>query len=125
MLTPRFVKTLFFASLALLVAAWFKGEPLPDREAVSSAMWPAPRQLATDKPPFPVTAGGVNYQIKPLYTYELNGLVVSRHDTETWWDFIHKEAAARVPQFRAKNRGFLPRPLNGIKNLGLETEKPL
>lgn len=93
MLTPRFVKTLFFASLALLVAAWFKGEPLPDREAVSAAMWPAPRQLATDKPPFPVTAGGVNYQIKPLYTYELNGLVVSRHDTETWWDFIHKEAA--------------------------------
>ncbi|MCK6389789.1 MAG: hypothetical protein L6Q40_02020 [Azonexus sp.] len=93
MVSPRFVKTLFFASLALLVAAWIKGEPLPAPDAVLAAMQAAPRQTATGEAPFSVETGGVQYQVKPLYAYELNGLVVSRHDAETWWDFIHKEAS--------------------------------
>ncbi len=35
-------------------------------------------------------SGGVTYSVKPLADYEIWGLVVSNHDSGTWWDWIHK-----------------------------------
>jgi hypothetical protein len=41
---------------------------------------------------FEVVSQGVNYKVQPLYAYDLVGLVVSKHDAHTWWDYIHREA---------------------------------
>ena len=87
-----FVKFLFYASLGLIFAAWLNADKLPSGDQISHVLMSAPSQTGTDKAPFSVETGGVRYQVKPLYRYELNGLVVSRHDAETWWDFIHREA---------------------------------
>jgi len=34
--------------------------------------------------------GGVTYTVRPVADYEIWGLVVSAHDSDTWWDWIHK-----------------------------------
>jgi hypothetical protein len=28
--------------------------------------------------------------VRPLFAYDLAGLVVSKHDADTWWDWIHR-----------------------------------
>lgn len=50
-----------------------------------------PRQSPVQKSPFHVSAGKIDYLVQPLFKYELHGMVVSRHDSDTWWDYIHKE----------------------------------
>jgi hypothetical protein len=39
----------------------------------------------------PVAVGGIDYRVQPLYKYDIYGLVVSKHDANTWWDYLHKE----------------------------------
>ena len=34
----------------------------------------------------------MTYRIDPLYTYDLHGLVVSRHDSTSWTDYLHRES---------------------------------
>jgi hypothetical protein len=40
---------------------------------------------------FQAVAAGVNYTIKPLFDYRIQGVVVSRHDTAAWWDLVHRK----------------------------------
>ena len=47
-------------------------------------------QVAVRKAAFQTTVNGVTYTVQPLYTYDLYGVVVSMHDTKTWWDYIHR-----------------------------------
>jgi hypothetical protein len=85
------VKLAFFASLALVLsAAWMRhATPAPTR--IDSAVLDEPQQTATRKTAFKTRAGGVDYEVKPLFDYELTGLVVTMHDSHTWWDTIHAE----------------------------------
>src|SRR5262249_14515723 len=54
-------------------------------------LYEAPKQVPVGAHPAAVTVNGVQYSIQPRYTYELSGLVVELHDSETWWDYAHKE----------------------------------
>src|SRR5262249_27973265 len=49
-----------------------------------------PVQEPTQTAAFLTTVGGISYTVKPLADYEIWGLVVSEHDSDTWWDWIHK-----------------------------------
>lgn len=49
-----------------------------------------PVQEPTRAAPFKTTVSGVTYTVKPVADYEIWGLVVSNHDTSTWWNWIHK-----------------------------------
>lgn len=40
--------------------------------------------------PFETRVGGVTYTVRPIADYEIWGLVVSNHDSDAWWDWIHK-----------------------------------
>jgi hypothetical protein len=51
-----------------------------------------PDQRPTDRAPFPTTVGGITYTVRPRFTYDLAGLIVSKHDADTWWDWIHAAA---------------------------------
>ena len=46
-------------------------------------------QLAVALSPYQTTVGGVTYAIKPLHRYAIHGLVVSKHNADTWWDWAH------------------------------------
>ncbi len=50
-----------------------------------------PAQAPVKRAAFNTTVNGVTYTIQPLYTYDLYGLVVSLHDSRTWWDSVHQE----------------------------------
>jgi hypothetical protein len=75
--------------LLLMAAAWWLSGRLPPRDVLVSAVTEEPSQTPTAVAPFKVTAEGIEYGIKPVFDYDIAGLVVSRHDSATWWDYIH------------------------------------
>lgn len=72
------------------VVAWFMKDRLPARERVRAELYQAPIQTAVDLDPFEREVGGIVYTVRPLYDYELFGLVVSRHDSDSFFDYYHK-----------------------------------
>jgi hypothetical protein len=87
----RLVKLLFFGGLALLAVSLYLRHATPPPARLDQALHAEPMQKAANQPAFTATAGGVEYSVKPLYEYELTGLVVTAHDSQTWWDSIHAE----------------------------------
>ncbi len=87
----KFIRALFFVSLALFLAALWFGEALPEPRAVREELLAEPVQRPREVAPFDTRVGGVDYRVKPRFTYDLHGVVVSRHDAAAWWDYIHKE----------------------------------
>ncbi len=85
------VKALLTAGFGLLVAALWLRHELPPRDQLVDSLQQEPEQVQVREAPFETTVGGVTYTIKPLYRYELHGLMVSMHDTSTWWDYLHRE----------------------------------
>ena len=75
------------AALALGIA--FDGH-LPRADELLPALSDEPLQRAVAAPAFQAHAGQVDYRIAPVADYEITGLVVSRHDADTWWDWIHR-----------------------------------
>lgn len=82
---------LFLLSLSVAVLAWLRRDELPPPADYGSTPLPAPRQVATSRQPFEVDAGGQRYQIEPVFDYELQGVVVSYHDADSFVDTWHHE----------------------------------
>jgi hypothetical protein len=87
--SPAIVKAVMLASAALFLLAWWQRDALPSPERLAAPTFDEPLQLPTDRAPFQTTVGGIEYTVRPLYTYDLSGLVVSKHNADTWWDWIH------------------------------------
>ncbi len=85
------LKWLLLATLLVLGVALWKSDALPPPAELSPALLDEPLQEPVRKPAFATTSQGVTYTVQPLYTYELVGLVVSKHDAKTWWDHLHRE----------------------------------
>ena len=87
----RLGKLLFICGLALLLTAIWKKDVLPAPQELRDELLDEPSQAAVQRAPFQTSVGDVTYDVRPLHKYELHGMVVSRHDSNTWWDYIHKE----------------------------------
>lgn len=87
-----FLKLFLLAGLVLLIAAWWRSHALPERSQLLAALQEEPEQRPMRAQAFEVTAGGIAYAVQPLYQYDLYGLVVSKHNADAWWDFIHRES---------------------------------
>ena len=86
-----FVKLLLASGALLLIATlWFR-HSLPEPGLLVTELLEEPEQIKVRETPFETSVGGVTYRIEPLFTYELQGLVVSKHDSDTWWDYLHRE----------------------------------
>ena len=85
------VRVLLIGSLLLLALALWRKDILPNPQVLRQELLAEPQQAAIERAAFETSAGGVTYSVQPLYTYDLYGLVVSRHDSDTWWDYIHRE----------------------------------
>jgi hypothetical protein len=64
---------------------------LPGPADVREELLADPVQRPRNMAEFVARAGGVEYRVAPRYTYDLYGLVVSRHDASSWWDYVHRE----------------------------------
>lgn len=91
MLLEKLVRALFIGSLALLAASLWFSESLPKAEVIEASLLSEPEQRPLSLPPFTTEVGGVEYSVQPRFSYDLHGVVVSRHDSAAWWDYIHKE----------------------------------
>lgn len=86
MLKPlRILATVVFVgSLTVLVTAKRHRDRLPLPAEIDPTLRRDPVQTPTVKGPFELERGGIIYAIKPLFEYDLAGLVVSCFDTSTW-----------------------------------------
>jgi hypothetical protein len=92
MVIPKtLVQLVFLIGLVLLGVGIYQRQLMPDYQTVLASTLKEPIQTNAAKAPFKVTVKGVEYTIKPLADYEITGVIVSRHDTSTFWDYIHKE----------------------------------
>ena len=86
------VKILLICALVLLIAALSQRHALPRADLLAESLRQEPEQVQVQHAPLTTTVGGVTYRIDPLYTYDLHGLVVSRHDSTSWTDYLHRES---------------------------------
>jgi hypothetical protein len=90
MFAAAIVRILLVGSALLFIVAWWQRDALPPQERLDPALLADPQQAPTETMAFRATVGGIEYTVRPLYTYDLHGLVVSKHDADTWWDWIHR-----------------------------------
>lgn len=85
------IRLLLLASVALIGASWAMSDRLPLPEKLAPMMLEEPEQKPTREKPFDAHVQGVDYTIAPRFTYDIAGLVVEMHDSDTWWDYAHRE----------------------------------
>jgi hypothetical protein len=92
-LLEKLAKWLFVASLVGLAVSWWNRDNYPDPDFYSRDIAEPPRQSKTDQSEFTARAGDQRYVIKPLYDYELDGMVVSMNHAGSWIDIYHDDWA--------------------------------
>ncbi|MCK7575727.1 MAG: hypothetical protein MZV65_07410 [Chromatiales bacterium] len=80
---------LFLASLGLAIWSHWKKDQFPPPEFYDLERLVEPRQTRTLTEPFEIEAEGIRYRIEPKFDYELDGVVVSLHDSDVFWDIYH------------------------------------
>lgn len=73
----------FFASILLLVTSWVMDKRLPSPQELIPELQYEPVQIQLDKQTFRQQEHGYDYFINPLFSYELYGLVVSKHEASS------------------------------------------
>ncbi len=76
-------KWLMLAGLILLLTALWKKTDLPEPAMLKAVLLDEPVQRAVFKEPQQITVGKITYEVRPIYQYELYGLVVSKHNADT------------------------------------------
>jgi hypothetical protein len=89
-MSARFGGLLMAAGALLLAASLLLRHRLPAPAELRTELRNEPLQEATQAAPFKTTVGGITYTVKPIADYEIWGLAVSSHDSDAWWDWIHK-----------------------------------
>jgi hypothetical protein len=85
------LKLALLMAISILGIGYYLGAFLPHASEVLPSVFNEPVQTQTRTLPFKTTVNRVEYTIKPVADYEITGVVVSRHDSATWWDYIHRE----------------------------------
>ena len=80
----------------LAAAAWWFEDSLPAPARLHPQVLTEPLQVPIEAAQFKTAVEGHEYLIRPRYGYDISGLVVSRHDADTWWDTAHREAEDRL-----------------------------
>jgi hypothetical protein len=94
----RYSRIIFISSAIIwAVSAWFK-DSLPPPSFYNQSLLQTPIQVKSEQKPFSIQAGNEKYEINPIYSYELNGVVVTYSNAsgftniwhhKRWKDFIN------------------------------------
>jgi hypothetical protein len=79
----------FLVTAVLAAVSWHEKGRLPDFTAIRPELLQDPIQGETSRPPFAFRFRNRDYNVKPLATYELWGLVVSHNDINAFSDIYH------------------------------------
>ncbi len=86
----RILQIILLLSIIILITSYFLKDQLPEKGEIDERLFQEPIQEHTDKESFEKRVGDVTYNIKPITSYELYGLVVTYHNANKWWDYYHK-----------------------------------
>ena len=92
----KLAAALALGGAALLAVSLLRQHALPSPADLRPELRNEPVQVPTAAMPFQTTVGDVTYTVKPMAEYEIWGLVVSQHDSDAWWDYIHKDWKDRL-----------------------------
>ena len=83
------LKWAFLVCAALFLGALYKDGVPPEPGALRFEIAREPLQEPISSPHIKTRVGGVDYTIEPSHLYDIYGLVVSKHNADTWWDWVH------------------------------------
>jgi hypothetical protein len=84
------LKNIVLISFAVMGVTYVTKDTIPSPEFYEIPI-PPPTQTKSDQKPFEIEVEGEHYHITPLYTYELEGIIVSTHHSDAFLDMAHKE----------------------------------
>lgn len=90
-MTQQLGKWMVCIGLVMVVVAGWMKTALPEPKLLQAGVLNEPMQNAVSRPPMAISVGGIDYSVQPLYSYDLYGMVVSKHDANAWWDYLHRE----------------------------------
>jgi len=85
-------KLFMYSGVFLSLSGFLFRDQLPSLQYIQSQLFKEPVQEKTNRAAFDVNAGSIDYKVKPLFDYELYGLVVSKHDSDSWLDYAHRDS---------------------------------
>lgn len=86
-----FLTAAMLACLTLFFVSWHMKNRLPDSSQILPELKAEPLQTPTDTAPFTVTKDNITYTVSPKFEYDIYGLVVTYHESRSWFDISHKE----------------------------------
>lgn len=89
--TKKIKITLYISIIIFIFAALYK-DKLPDKKNILEQIYQEPIQKEATAGPFTIEVKGIEYDITPIYDYELYGLVASYHHSNVWWDYDHRDS---------------------------------
>lgn len=87
----RAVRALLLASTLVAALAWWNADRLPPPGRLHAQVLRDPVQMPVDLPPARIRVEGVEYAIRPRYSYDIAGVIVSLHHSDAWWDYAHAQ----------------------------------
>jgi hypothetical protein len=85
------VKLLLLAGLLCIAVGTFTRNRLPSGADIADEALLEPIQTNRTAPIFKTTVNKVEYSVAPQADYELRGVVVSKHDSSSFWDVLHSD----------------------------------
>jgi hypothetical protein len=86
------VQIVLLCGLVLLGCGVYLRQIMPNTSAVLPETLNEPKQSNPTKSAFKVVVNNIEYTVKPVADYDISGVIVSRHDTSDFWDYIHRAA---------------------------------
>ena len=90
-MSQKYLKYFLILDLLLLLTAIWRSDLLPHATELNPILFNDPVQTQVTQAAYTTKSNDIDYSIQALYEYDLVGLVVSKHDANTWWDYIHRE----------------------------------
>ncbi|QIK36704.1 hypothetical protein GWK36_00340 [Caldichromatium japonicum] len=90
-LVDQLLWLIVLSSLAVWLWSGWKQDQLPPPSFYDLSRLVEPRQTRTLLEPFTIESQGVRYRLVPHFDYELDGVVVSLHDSDVFWDIYHRK----------------------------------
>ena len=87
----RLLQLALVAALLVWAGAWYQARTLPERSRIQPELLGEPKQGTTGRAPFGFDYRGLKYEVQPVASYDLYGLVVSHNDIHGIADIYHDD----------------------------------
>jgi len=91
--SQRLLSVVLIAAVATAVLSWYQKRQIPPLDNVVSSLQREPVQKNTGRGPFSFEYLGATYEVKPIASYDLHGLIVTHNDINAFFDIYHDDSS--------------------------------